>query len=413
MLDYVLNLDVFRAGAENVLACLTYSLIAEYGDIERPNLLRLFRFIELVDSLDTLSNSEKEQAISYLLDRYNIGESTNSPFNNNSLGAILNPSFSSNGEGGAVYWEDVLDKPVSQEGTNANNLAQFVLDTIGDIDVSTTEDIVVAPGITGLGVNPGDVISMGTSLTEALKRLLIKISYPSYTAPRGSLTSSISGYREVGSSISNSLTGSFDKQDGGAINKYELKRDSTIIQSDSIVPISTAEFTDTIVVPEGTTTYSAKFYFDEGAVKNSVPDNVPYPVGKIDAGSVLSNGIQVTGIMPWFYGSSISDTVPSIYSAFKNVSPSNGSLNVPSFGTGDKYLWFAVPRNSSNGMQKTFSTWFRSALDSGSIGGSANLFRSPITVSVTSTGLTTNWTRNYDLYFSNYATGAGTSTTLN
>lgn len=411
MLDYVLNLEVFEAGAESVLASHTYALIGSDADLEGANLLSIFKFTELIDSLRGYEDAQKEQIISYLLDKYCIAKSVNSPFDNDSLGSTLKPTLPVTGS--VVYWEDVLGKPVSPKGTNATNLQQFVLDLIPDIDATLTEDIVVSPGISGLGVSSGDVLELGITFTEALKRILNKILYPSYSSPSAILVSTVNGYLEVGTTTNSVVTGTFTKNDAGNMNKFEVFKNGSSIYVDNTSPF-TQSYGDSFIIDEGAVSYQGRYYYDEGVTKNTTPaPGEPWPTGKILAGFVNSNTTQVVGIHPWFYGSSSSNSVPDIYSGSKMISLSNGSLIVSSFGVGTKYLWFAVPKTSEGTSQKLFTTWFRNALDNGSIGGSSNLFKSPVTISVTSTGLTENWTRDYDLYFSNYATEASTQTTLN
>ncbi|MDO7847640.1 hypothetical protein Q5H92_14825 [Hymenobacter sp. M29] len=251
----------------------------------------------------------------------------------------------------------------------------------------------------------------GTS-EEFWETLLVKELFPAYTSPTASLASSTTGLVKRGTLLSLLLTPGFSQGDAGGLTAYSLTRtlpSSNLLTQDTTPPISFPPYTDPYTFGEGPVSYTALFSYSQGPEKQTSQGN-PAP-GQIPAGSVQAQ-VQLQGIHPWYYGASPTDTTPTIYQGTEVIGLSNGSLTVPSFGNGSQYLWFAVPRTSGNTSQKAFTTWFRSVLDTGAIGGSSNLFRSPVTVSVTSTGLAQNWTRNYDLYFTNYPTVASTATTL-
>lgn len=241
-------------------------------------------------------------------------------------------------------------------------------------------------------------------------KLLVKEVFPSYTAPTVGVTSTQTGVVKRGTTVAPTIGTVFTQNDAGALSSYQLQRGATVVASDTTAPIEHPSVTDSYVIEEETLTYKVTFAYGQGPLKQSSQNN-PAP-GRIEAGSVTAQ-FQLIGIMPWYYGVSDTDTTPAIYAGTEVVAASTGPLTVPGFGSGSKWLWFAVPRNADGSRTKEFTTWYRTALDNGSIGGSGNLFRSPVVVSVTSTGLAANWTRDYDLYFSNYATGAAVATTLN
>lgn len=385
MLNYVENLEDFLSSAEATITREVKTLLTD-EEVDREALLCLYGLMELVDQLPSMSNADKELVISYLLDKYNIIEGVASPFN------TLSDTGLPTGSNGPVYWDDIIGKPVSTP-------------------IVFEEDIVVSlsGGKTiGQYVN-GDIIpSAGKTPEQVIKLLAIEEIYPTYTGPSASINSTVTGYREVGSTVTPSITFSFTQNDAGALSLYELFRGGATKRSDSSLPIDTSAYSDSFVVPLGVTTYTGNYGWETGVLKNSTPSNTPYPTGQITAATSALNALTVSGVFPWFCGSESTDTLPSIYTGTKTVAPATGTLSVNSFGSGTKFLWFAVPSGS-----KVFTTWNRTALDNGNIGGGTNLFKSPITISVTSTGLTTNWTQDYDLYFSNYATDASVATTLN
>lgn len=115
---------------------------------------------------------------------------------------------------------------------------------------------------------------------------------------------------------------------------------------------------------------------------------------------------------PWFYGSVVSGgTVDNsaILSSTKKVEALPSSPVVPTngFGTGNRKLFFAVPKGS-----KTFTTWFRTGLDNGTIGQSgSDLFAAK--VNYTLTNASPSWSSDYDVYITPGNPSADAQTTFN
>jgi hypothetical protein len=265
----------------------------------------------------------------------------------------------------------------------------------------------------------------GFTAVEAIQDAGIKTKLPTYSPATISASQSAPADGEIGESVDNTVTGNFAKNDAGnllALRAYRVNN-GTPAQIGSASTTSPISRTATGIIRSAT---PVGFYvvadYAAGVPKNITPGNTPdtraAKVRATDAPQAAevgfqSNVIYITGTQPWFYGTSDTDSIPNIYSGNKVIAGSGGSITIPSFGSGTKYLWFAVPRNANGTQQKLFTTWFRSALDNGSIGGATNLFRSPTLQNVSSVGLAANWNRDYDLYFTNYQTEAGTATTLN
>lgn len=286
---------------------------------------------------------------------------------------------------------------------------------INSIEPKYTRDFVVSlSGGKTLGrfVNGENVPLTGLSLQEGMELIGIEEQFPTYTQPSGVLTSTINGTVEQGVALAPTLTGIFAQNDAGILTGFEVKRNGVVIYDDVTIPI-TLSTSDAITGVEGILSYIAKFSYNEGIVKNSTPSNTPYPTGKINAGFINSNPVNINVVLPWFYGSSVTNAIPNIYAGTKVIAASNVQLYVPSFGAGIKFLWFAIPRNADGSQRKHFNTWYRAETDKGTIGQPDDLFNAPFIVSVTSVGLAENWIEDYDLYFTDYATEAGTPTTLN
>lgn len=123
-----------------------------------------------------------------------------------------------------------------------------------------------------------------------------------------------------------------------------------------------------------------------------------------DSGNSNDNQIAYTStdlILPYFYGKSSSDITPNQglfddVNTSKVLASSEGTVSIV-FNASAEFLWFATPEGST-----TKTNWFVTALNAGDIGGSTNLWASPITLSIESPdGL---WTQNYKIYVTNSAT---------
>jgi len=253
-----------------------------------------------------------------------------------------------------------------------------------------------------IGVNPGETLVASTTITEAIRRILQRKVPASYAAPTITLTKDKPSVQMVGTSVNVTLTGAFSQNDAGSLTIMRHLRDGTQFSTGN-----PATYNNLLFTAAGSTQFVVRAEYNQGPIKQVNGEDSPN--GRIEAGTIDSSPQTITAVFPWMYGSTTADNVtPSeIFAAAKVVEIMGGSLQVPTFGTGPRRLWFAVPQGS-----KTFTKWQRSVLDAGAIGGSSNLFRNAVTVAITSVGLAENWTRNYDLYLGNYQTEASTPTTL-
>ena len=275
-----------------------------------------------------------------------------------------------------------------------------------------------------------------------LDMMLFPDLYPTYTIPSTSfvLISGISGTQEIGLTSSELFNSIFSKNDSGKPSIINIiKNNITVatISSFSTASISnipaqygyndannpnisyTGTFTDILTVTFSTTYVSKTTYLSGVAKLNNkgVSDNRAFSIRSTSAPQLgdtnfNSSQIIIAGVYPYFYGwtnSSVSaaNIATSIQngSATKVVASSAGSISVP-YNASAQYIWFATPATSA-----TKSTWFVTSLNTGSIGGSGNLFASAVVVNVTSSS---NYWSNipYKIYISNYATTLNSSMTL-
>jgi hypothetical protein len=271
------------------------------------------------------------------------------------------------------------------------------------ISSATLQNELNVIGVTVGSVSDGDSWPAGTSIEEVLRQILSKVGRPTYSAPVGSLSiSPDTTIYEAGVNANISVSPTFTPNDSGGLSGYSLLKNSIELSTNFV------SYLDNIDIVLGNNLrHSAIMSYSEGDTKydNDVPP-VLDPTGKILAGSLNPYAPQIVGVFPWFYGVSDDNSISAgdIYAGNKIVQATPDTLVLGSgFGVGNKYLWFAVPRTYG----KTFGNWWKTTLNNGTIGGGTNLFGAPTIVNVTSTGLATNWVSEpYDLYVSNYITGA-------
>ena len=184
-------------------------------------------------------------------------------------------------------------------------------------------------------------------------------------------------YFEVGTILNLTLSGSF-LPGGKEITNRKIFKNGVLWQSPAGNTIS---YPDNIAI---TTTYTAT----------------------AESGNItLSAGITAEAVYPWFYWSSdVQETTGfEIYQGNKVIEPAGGELDIPGFGQGPKFLKFAVPYEAP-----AYTRWERSLIDGAYIGGTTDLFGAMQLITVTSQF----WTKEYQVYTSNYRTEASTPTII-
>lgn len=281
------------------------------------------------------------------------------------------------------------------------------------------------------------------NLVDVLDTILFPTLSPTYIIPTLTLSSSITGVREIGSSINPTLTIVGTKNNAGPFTQLSLKRtfnsntttlgtfNSPAVGAGSFLPAQygyqdpnnpnltyTSSFTDSWTIPPppssyfSMTQYGGNSIYLSGLTKlnnKGNNDTNPYQVrlttNPQDGSNTLApTPINIMGIYPYFFGTGTTQpTVDSIADAIsggtanKVLADAQGTLNII-FNADNVFLWFA--HNASNA---TKTRWFETVNNSGNIGSSTDLFDAPITHNVSSSlGYWNNIP--FKLYISNYPT---------
>lgn len=198
------------------------------------------------------------------------------------------------------------------------------------------------------GFSTNDEISVGTSLDDIIKKLLVKRIPAAYTKPTVSIACPKAGSYEVGTSVAVGVTGTFTQKDGGAVTKMQVIKNGTTPAALETTT-SPIEYTETLSVPDGNTTYKVTAEYAQGAIKQ---DNLgeDSPTGRIEAGSVTSSNVTITGFRKAFYGAGLgdpaiatSDNIRALgHSANAVKKGSTFSISVPE---GQQFAVFAYPKS--------------------------------------------------------------------
>lgn len=201
-------------------------------------------------------------------------------------------------------------------------------------------------------------------------------------------------YYELGSSQSINVSVNFNQNDGGLPTAYRIFRDEVLVST--VTP-----FVDNVIITASDILYRAEVDYAAGAEL----DINNFPI--VPAGTANTSIKKISSGLPWLHGTSpITDlSAVNLYTdGIKVLSDSNDDVIVPFVGS-TLYPWVAIPKVSG---VKLYWGDPDDIVDSGNIGGATNFLNSPITRSVTSTGLTVNFTEDYDLYVANNLTNGFT-----
>jgi hypothetical protein len=303
----------------------------------------------------------------------------------------------------------------------------------GDTIITQVGDSVIIynPGLSGesvytlspvASVTVGGVVA-GTILTgkttnQLIEEILTPTLYPILINPYDTLGISPSGTFEIGCSISTlTITNCFNMglitpqysasspfrsgiPSNHCFSGYSIQ--GLYSCSDNIVPKSISNY----VVSGGSQYWGACTRYTVGEQpKDSKGNNYCSP---LPSGFTTGNTISITGILPWYWGLSTSNSINGSCVAACGCGVGGGKCveNVTSSpieitfnSSPSDYIWFALPECASN---KT--CWDVNGSNNGSIGGVGNLFSGSSSVSVSSAeGCWSNC--NYDVYVSCFPTG--------
>lgn len=219
---------------------------------------------------------------------------------------------------------------------------------ISEID---TDKVVLAQTITFKGqtigsYTDGSTAQKGTKLSEVLQKMAAKQIPPTYTAP----TSSISPNNqtvETGTSVTPTITSTYNKNDGGDVTSYKVTR----TLSGKPEEIKTASAIESVqdtaqIVPDGANlSYKAEIGYAAGPIKN---DNLgsPYPSTSIKAGT-LTKTMTYTGQRKRFHSTGTnkipelnSDTIRAMTGT---LNPTSGQTFDITISEGQQYIVLALP----------------------------------------------------------------------
>jgi len=269
------------------------------------------------------------------------------------------------------------------------------------------------------------------NIVEVLDTILFPDVAPTYTIPTISLSGTQSGIKEVGSTLSQSLTLTAVENDAGVFTGLTITKGGTSIAS-SAGPTGTtttsiaSQFgytdpnnpnysytlsaTDSVTVVNGSTNWSGTGTYSAGLPKQNnkgVTDTRSAAVRSTSApqaaSSISASTITVTGIYPYFWGkSSTQPTASSIAAAIlagttnKVLTAANGTVTV-TYGAVGEYVWLAHVASYT-----TKTKWYNTELNQGNIG-AGNFILTPVTQAVSSPDA--YWsTVNFSIYISDGAT---------
>lgn len=259
------------------------------------------------------------------------------------------------------------------------------------------------------GISSGTVLT-GKTAFELFEMLLVPELCGTITAPSTSMSLSSSGTYEVGCSLTQTVTATFSR---GSINPqycslspYRSGLPNAYCFIGSGMPTGLQGCTNTpatqIVshnVVNGTNTWCGYTRYNSGC--DALGSKGTLYCAALPTGCTPTGSASLTGIYPWFYGSSISVPIANqslINGGSKCVASSSGNITVSNYNVSGSYIWFAVPTICGT---KTKWQGSNSPSNCGVIPG--DLFAAKQTISINSPS--SCWSGiNYDIYISNYAT---------
>ena len=278
------------------------------------------------------------------------------------------------------------------------------------------------------------------TIVQVLDAILFPTKEPTYTIPTISLNTSQTGTKEIGSTLSQTLTLAGTKNDAGAFTSLTISRtggagagvlattnsptqanatdiDEQYGYADPNNPNKTYTLTydESYVVVSGTTSWAGKGNCSAGVAKNDNKGAADTGTPGIDSSipqaartDFASDTDTVTGIYPYFYGKSSTQPSAADVAGFiqngtnstKVLASANGTVSV-TFAATNHYIWLAIPTGSTEKQ-----SWYNTGLNNGTIGEVGSFILAPDAHDVTSPATPTPyWTNvSYDIYISSGAT---------
>jgi len=243
--------------------------------------------------------------------------------------------------------------------------------------LSTTYNTTLAPTIESVdqvgGFDPGTTVAdlSGKTFVEFVDELMFPVALPTYTVPSIAISGISSGIREIGSTISASLSASGDKNDSGPFTQLRVLRDGSPLDihtsftqalignippqfgypdpnNPNVRYTIPTPYSESHVIPYNTypeiVAYRGDGNYDAGVAKQDnkgTLDSRTPAVRSSNAPQAASNNFNtstrtITGIFPYFYGTS--PTLPTTAaiasqiqggSATKVLLSAEGPLSIP------------------------------------------------------------------------------------
>jgi hypothetical protein len=385
--------------------------------------------------LSTLTNSTKIpvelSGVTYHVDSSKITELVA----DNLSGETINGTININGG------LNINGSPISVDlSGSTNDIIVLSANTISTKYQTQISDSVVSISVGGAPAQSASIWKT-YNMVQVLDTILFPTLNPTYTIPTLSFSSSVTGTREVGTTITPTLTMVGTKNDAGNFTEFVFLRNTsttlstvTSLTTGSTTNVAdqygytnpnspnrtfTSTFVDSYVIPSptggnssSTSTYGGTSIYLSGSTKQDnkgVFDTRPYAVRSTNApqlgsATLVPSNVTIAGIYPYFYG--ISNTLPSISNIISAISggtasstllDASGTLNI-TFNATNQFLWFAHFTNNT-----TKTKWFVDSLNGGNISSPTDLFSTPTTQNVNSPS--GNWTGvSFKIYISNFAT---------
>ena len=183
------------------------------------------------------------------------------------------------------------------------------------------------------------LFSVGTNLTNVLKKLVQKRIAATYNAPTVSLSISPGSTQEVGVNLNYILNPTFNQKDGGSNTNTVFKRSGVEIHTQSDME----DYTDssrTVIL--GNLAYSVEVDYNQGPIKN---DNFgdPDPSGQIPAGTAVKT-TNVVGAYYNMHGIGVVSSGQDVRDNSTKTFSNTGTLNT---GSVEKTFFIAVPSDKT------------------------------------------------------------------
>lgn len=332
----------------------------------------------------------------------------------NTLVANLNSDLLDNQHGS--YYLDYTNLNNTPTVNNVTVVANTGLFAEANNQITTTYNTTISDAVSSVAVGGAAIAAASVWKTKTIVQVLDSILFPdqlpTYTIPTVTLSATVSGNQEVGSSISQVLTITATENDAGIFTSIQAKRGVTVLAL-TFYPVGTtttaiaAQFgyadpnnpnfvytfanTNVFVVTEAVTSWTGEGTYNAGLAKNNNKGVVDVRAAAVRStaapqatSTLASSAASITGLYPYFWGkSSTQPTAASIATAIaagttnKVLTTAAGTVIV-TYAAVSEYVWMA---HIATATSKT--VWYNTALNNGSIG-AGNFILAPVTQSVTS-----------------------------